>query len=331
VKTLLFWLFIVGLFGAASTAYMTQMPGASFRGKLPALTDDEQDVSESLARHVEAIAGSGSRGTHAPAVLNDAGDYINSQLRHFGYDVSNVVFDDHGLSYSNYEVTLPGARSINDLIVVGAHYDSVVGSPGADADASGCAVLLEIARAMNGHNSERTVKLVFFALGAGPLAGDEKSAAARYARDQRKNGNHVMAMLALDSIGTYRDTSGSQTMPFPLGIVFPSQGNFLLFAGDIGSRDVVRATITEFRKFGHFPSEGLVQPQFMSPLAMSDDEGFRMQGFPAIVITDTGKLRNTSIGTAPDTADKLDFGRMARVSTALVHVVQSLALHATTL
>jgi hypothetical protein len=332
VKTLLFWLIVAGLFALSAGAYMTQMPGTTFRGKLPPLGNNEQDMADSLSRHVDALASdAGSRGTHNPTALNEAGDYIKSQLRHFGYDVANTECDEHGLTFSNYEVTVGGGRNPGDLIVVGAHYDSVMGSPGADANASGCAVLLEMARALNAHGGDRTIKLVFFAVGAGPMAGDEQSAAARYARDMHRRGDRVMAMLSLDSLGMYRDVAGSQTMPLPLSLVYPEVGNFVLFAGDLGSRDVVRASIEEFRKTARFPGEGLVQPQFMSPLALSDNEGFRMQDFPAIVVTDSGKLRNANVGAPLDTADKLDFSRMARVTDGLVHVVQTLALHTTSL
>ncbi len=332
MKVLLFWLIVVALFGLSAGAYMTQMPGASFRGKLPELSESEQDSAETLSRHVDAIASdAGSRGTHNPTALNDAGDYIKSQLRHFGYEVVISEFDEHGLQLTDVDVTIPGQRNGGDIIVVGAHYDSMPGSPGADGNASGCAVLLELARILEGHGGERTIKLVFFVTGAGPIAGDEKSAAARYARDMHKRGDKVLAMVSLDSLGVYRDAPGSQKLPFPLSLVYPETGNFVLFAGDLAARDVVRYSTEEFRKTARFPAEGLVEPGFMSSLALSDSEGFRMQGFPAIVVTDTGKLRNANIGTALDTADKLDFARMARMTSGLARVVQKLAMHTTSL
>jgi Zn-dependent M28 family amino/carboxypeptidase len=332
VKTFIFWLIAAAFVALAGGFYMTQMPGASFRGGLPALNEDQQSLSEMLSRHVDALASeAGTRGAHQPAALTDACEYLKSQLRRAGYEVQNEQVDEHGLSLTSLQVTLVGQSRPQDVIVIAAHYDSVPGSPGADANASGCAVLLEIARAMIGKPTDRTVRFVLFPNGAGAYAENEKSGAAHFARDARKRGDKIVAMVSLDTLGTYRDGPGSQSMPFPMSLVYPDTGNFVLFAGDLSSRDLVRACVAEFRKSARFPGEGLSEPGFLSCIAPSDDVGFRSQDVPAIVVTDTGKLRNDKVGGALDTADKLDYTRMARVTEGLVHVVQSLAQRSVTL
>jgi hypothetical protein len=332
VKTFLIWLFIVVLLCGLLGAFMSQMPGDSFPGSLPALTEDQQSLAETLSSEVDDIANdTGTRGPHQQANMNAACDYLHSQLHRAGYDVRDLPFDSKGFNVNNLEVSLTGSRRPDDVIVIAAHYDSDAGSPGADANASGCAVLVELARAMVARPCERTIRFVLFANGAGPLAGDDKSGAAHYAREARKKGEKIVAMLSLDSLGVYRDTGGSQSLPFPLSLAYPSAGNFVMFAGDFGSRDLVRTCVREFRKGARFPSEGLAAPRFVSGLAASDDTGFRAQDFPAIVVTDTGLLRSDKTTTRFDTTERLDYARMARVTAGLLLVVQGLGQHGTLL
>jgi hypothetical protein len=325
VKTFLIWLVIVLVMCGALGAYMSQMPGDSYPATLPKITEDQQTLADSLSQEVGDLAsGTGTRGLHQQAGMNEAGEYVRSQLRRAGYEVKDQPYDSRGVTVINYEVQITGTRRPDDVVVVGAHYDCESGSPGADANASGCAAVIEIARAMCGKPCERTIRFVLFANGAGPLADDDRSGAAHYARDARKRGDKIVAMVSLDSLGSYRDTGGTQTMPFPLSFLYPDVGNFILFSGDFSSRDLVRACVGEFR-------EGLAAPGFVSGIAGSDHVGFRAQDFPAIVVTDTGRLRNEKTGTQLDTAEKLDYARMARVTAGLVAVVQGLGMRSTLL
>ena len=332
MKTFLIWLVVAAVFCASLGAWMSMMPGGRHLGGLAPLTEDQQTVAENLALHVDALASAvGARGPHQPQAQGDARDYLRRALTRAGLDVSDHAFTAGGLSVSNLEVTLVGTRRPDDVVVIGAHYDSSPGSPGADDNASGCAVLVELARAMSATRCERTIRFVLFANGAGTLAGNERSGGSIYAREARKRGDKIVAMLSLDSLGYYRDAAGSQKLPFPVQLAYPGSGNFVMFSGDVGSRELVRACVREFRKSAHFPSEGLAAPVLVSGTAASDDVGFRLQGYPAVVVTDTGVLRNDAIGTARDTPGRLDYQRMARVTAGLVHVVQALGRRATLL
>jgi hypothetical protein len=332
VKTVLTWFIVVAIFVVCLAVFMAQMPGDSFHGGFPALSEDQQEIADDLGNHVDALArGSGTRGLHNQAALTDACDYLHGQLRRAGYDVKDQPYDSKGMNVNNIEVTLLGSKRPDDVIVIGAHYDTDAKSPGADANASGCAAVLSIARAMAGRPCERTIRFVLFGTGAGVMAGDSRSGAAYYAREAKKRGDHILAMLSLDSIGVYRDTPGSQQMGFPASVLYPDVGNYILFAGDMGSRDLVRACVGEFRKTVRFPCEGLAAPQFLSGIPDSDHLAFRTHGFPAIVVTDTGILRSDKTGTAADLPDKLDLTRMARVTAGLLTVVKGLGQRATSL
>jgi Zn-dependent M28 family amino/carboxypeptidase len=332
VKTVLTWLIVVAVFIFCLGAFMTLMPGDSYVGALPALSDEQRTIEDNLEEHVESLSrGSGTRGLHNPGALGDACGYLHGQLRRAGYDVKDVPYDSKGTSVVNIEVTLLGSKRPDDVVVVGAHYDTEPGSPGADANASGCAALVEIARSLAGRPCERTIRFVLFGTGAGALAGDGPSGASSYAREAKKRGEKIVAMISIDSIGVYRDTVGSQTFSFPASLLYPDVGNFVLFSGDMGSRELVRACVGEFRKFARMPNEGVAGPAFLSGIADSDHVSFRTHGVPAIVVTDTGRQRSDKIGTAADSPDKLDYTRMARVTDGLIRVVQGLGARSTVL
>ncbi len=332
MKTILIWLVVAAVFVFCLGAFMTQMPGERLRGNPPSLTDDQYTISGNLADHVGALSrDSGTRGLHNLGALSDACDYLHGQLRRAGYEPKDLPFDSKGSSVNNIEVTILGSRRPDDVVVVGAHYDTEIKSPGANANASGCAAVIEIARAMGGRPCERTIRFVLFGTGSGEMAGDSRSGAAAYAREAKKRGDKIVAMISIDSIGVYRDQPGSQSMGFPASLVFPEVGPFILFSGSMGSRELVRACIGEFRKTARLPSEGLAAPAFLSGIAGSDHLSFLSQGYLAIVVTDTGSLRSDKTGTPMDLPDKLDYPRMARAVSGLVAVVQALGSRSTIL
>ncbi len=132
-------------------------------------------------------------------------------------------------------------------------------------------------------------------------------------------------MLSLDSIGRFLDAPGSQTGPFPLSVAYPKTGNFVLFAGDLGARQLVQTCTETMRSAGGMPCEGATLPGFLPWLDKSDHYAFRQNGWPAIVVTDTGPLRNSEHGLPTDTPDRLSYDRMGIAAVRLVKVVQRLA------
>jgi hypothetical protein len=326
VKTLLFWIVTFAVFFGGAIFFMTSMPGEPHSGAMPALSDDERTIADRLSGCVETIGRDyGSRGTHQPQALDDTATYLHSALRKAGYDVHESNVESKIGTLHTLECTQLGTRSADEFIVVGAHYDCEARSPGSDSNASGCAVLVEIARLVKDTANERSVKFLLFPTGSGAHASDEKSAAAIYAREMRTKHEKVVVMLSLDGLGYYRDTPASQSVPFPFGLVYPDTGNFVAFIGDLESREVTRKAVELFRFSAKFPSQGIAVPGFMPDFECSDHAGFRHQGFPAILVTDTGTLRYPQSGTSFDTNDRLDYEKMARVTTGLARVVTGLA------
>ncbi len=326
MKTLLFWLIVIAAFTGGSLAFMTQMPGDTVPTMVGPLSEEESSLQDRLKSHVETLAQDiGARGYGYPAATADTLRYLSTQLKRAHLDVREILFDSKGSNAINLEATLVGTRKKDELILLGANYDSNGKSPGADDNASGCAVLLEVARLLGETANERSIRVVFFANGAGSLAGDERSGAWHYAREAKKRGDKIVGMIDFDCLGQYKDTPGSQSLPFPLNSFYPSAGNFVCFAGQLGSRELVRASAGEFRKAVRFPCHGIVLPGFTPGMGSGDYAAFANFGFPALVATDTGTFRYDKVGTLWDTVERLDCAKMARVTAGLSKVVTGLA------
>ena len=132
-------------------------------------------------------------------------------------------------------------------------------------------------------------------------------------------------MFSLETIGYYSDRPGSQRYPFPLGLFYPSTGNFIAFVSDLGSRALLHAAVASFRRQAGFASEAAAAPAFLPGVDWSDHWSFRKEGYPALMVTDTALYRYPYYHTPLDTPDKVDYERLARVVTGLRGTIGELA------
>ena len=305
---------------------MIGMPGSSWSGPLPPLTGKEQRIHDNLKRHVTALAGRiGERNVWRPEALAAAEAYIRTTLEDAGYAVNLQSFPSRGLTVNNLEAVLPGHGAADEIIVIGAHYDSVADSPGANDNASGVAALLELARLLAGTTLSRSVHFVAFANEEAPFFYGDEMGSNRYAARARAQGDHIEAMLSLETIGYYTDQPGSQRYPFPFSFFYPDTGNFIGFVGNLSSRQLVRRAIGAFRAATPFPSEGVAAPSGMEGVHWSDHWSFWQAGYPAIMVTDTAPFRYPHYHAATDTPEQLDYTGLARVTGGLAEVVGVLA------
>lgn len=309
--------------------YCTQMPGVRFAGASPPLTSDEEDIAERLREHVDTLGRDiGPRGAHQSTNLQRAGDYVTREFERAGFEVREVAVQSRNASAVNYEVMLRGLANAEQILVVGAHLDSPKASPGANANASGVAALLEVARALQGAAFDRTVRFVVFGNGAPPHTGRDTSGAAQYLRAALERQERIWGAVVLDSVGCYSDAKGSQSNPFPFNFVYPDTANFIAFVGDLPSREYVAKCVETFRTGGRIGCEGIALPGFLPGVLYSDHAPFAEQGLRAVMVTDTGLLRSERWGGPEDTADRVDTQRLARVVTGMVRVVSTLARRA---
>jgi len=305
---------------------MIRMPGDSYHGPLSQLTAEQQTLRDELRRDVEMLATTiGERNWYERDAYADAADYIEASLKAAGCQTSRQEFDVNKVTCCNVIGEVRGTKLPDEIIVVGAHYDSVAGTVGANDNGSGVAATLALARRFAHEPRARTVRFMAFANEEPPFFETSGMGSRVYAAACRERAETIVAMLSLETIGYYTDREGTQKYPFPLSLVYPSTGNFIAFVGNVSSRKLVRRTIAAFRKRAKFPSEGAALPSFIPGVGWSDHQAFWRVGYPAIMITDTAPFRYPHYHTPMDTADKIDFDRLALVVTGLRLVGADLA------
>jgi len=311
---------------AAGGWYLISMPGKSWSDPVPPLSAEEQLIHDKLKRHVEMLAQQiGERNVWHAEALAAAALYIRNTLEDLGYQVRVQAFDSQGLTVQNLEVELPGAIASEEIIVVGAHYDTVEGGPGANDNASGIAALLEVARLLAGKTHARTLRLVAFVNEEQPFSESEEMGSRVYAERSRQRGEQINAMISLETIGHYTDQPASQHYPFPFNYFYPDTGNFIGFVGNLSSWRLVRQAVGAFRESTAFPSEGVAAPDWITGVGWSDHASFWHAGYPAIMVTDTAFFRYAHYHEATDTPEKLDYQSLARVTRGLLDVAAELA------
>jgi Zn-dependent M28 family amino/carboxypeptidase len=283
-------------------------------------------LRERLHRHVSRLAGEiGERNVWRPAALEAAATHVEATLQELGDRAVAEPFTAAGHLVRNVWAERAGAGRAEEIVLVGAHYDSVVGSPGANDNASGVAAVLEIARLLAGHDHPRTLRFVAFVNEEPPFSFSPDMGSFHHARRARERGEKIVAMLSVETIGYYSEARGSQSYPFPLGLVYPDTADFVGFVGDTRSRQLVRRAIGSFRRHTRFPSQGAAVPGAIPGVGWSDHWSFWQAGYPGLMVTDTALFRYPAYHTAEDTPEKVDYERMARVTAGLARVVEELA------
>jgi hypothetical protein len=302
-----------------------RMPGTSFRGPLPEFSPEEQRLSRILESDVRALAvGIGERNTENIVNLNAAASWISERLDQLPVDSRRKPYSVLGHTVYNIEAVVPGSSANAGMVVVGAHYDSALGTPGANDNATGVACLLELARRLCRSRPTHELRLVWFTNEEPPYFQTKNMGSYNYARGLASERSKIVAMVSLETLGYYSDESGSQQYPGVVSAFFPSAGNFVAFVGNDTSADLVRRSISVFRNASRFPSEGLSLSDEVQGIGWSDHWSFWKIGVPAIMITDTALFRYRHYHRASDTPERIDYTRLARVTLGVEQVVRAL-------
>lgn len=296
----------------------------------PAVTTPEAVVDPQLEAELRAdvkhLAQTiGERNTDKKWELASAADYLVDRLEALGYAVSRHGYEVGDAVVQNLEVSLPAGDRGDEVLIVGAHYDSAPGTPGADDNASGVAALLALARRLQGKPLSRSVRLVFFANEEPPHFQTETMGSLVYARQLAQRGGRVVGMLSLESLGVYSDAPGSQRYPAALAARFPTVGNFVAVVADESSRELGERVATHLRRHGSVPVEHAALPRQLDGVGWSDHWSFWQVGVPAVMVTDTAPFRYEHYHAATDTPERLDYARLGRVVLALRETILRLA------
>jgi Zn-dependent M28 family amino/carboxypeptidase len=266
---------------------------------------------ESLRRAVETL--SQPRHYQADSLSNQrCAQWIADELRSFGY-----VTRFQG-RYQNI-VAIPFNPASDTTVLVGAHYDSVPGSPGADDNASGVAALLECARLTALLENPAATAFVAFNREEDGLLGSADFV-ANYLPNSSLN---LEAVHVLEMIGYCNRSQGSQRVPQGLPIRAPSVGDFIGVLGNRDSTHLVDSVLTQAATYvPELPALGLKVylgvEKFLPVLARSDHVPFWRAGIPAIMWTDTAEFRNPHYHQQTDTPDTLGYDFLLSVTQLLL-------------
>ena len=237
---------------------LLKMPGRSYRGELPVLTASETALAKSLRDDVLWLATQiGERNVQRYEDLLKAAWYIEQSFADCGYRTERHKHHVRGRECCNVIAERPGQTQPKEIIVIGAHYDSIVGSPGANDNASGVAGLLALARFFAEKSTARTLRFVAFTNEEPPYFQTDQMGSRVYARRCKPSGDNIVGMICLETIGCFSDEENSQKYPLPFSLFYPTTGNFIAFVANAKSAPLAKQVVGSFRRHAKFPFRGL--------------------------------------------------------------------------
>lgn len=299
------------------------MPGKSYGGPPEPLTEAERVIRDKLYGDIRRVTHEiGERNLQHYDALMQSAAYIRERFEGCGYEVRSQPFTVEGRQVENIEAEIRGQKP--GILVVGAHYDSVFGTRGANDNGTGVAALLVLAGELRHARPENTIRFVAFVNEEPPYSYTENMGSLVCAKQCKERGENIIGMISLETIGYFSDKKGSQSYPFPMSAFYPNTGNFIGFVGNTPSSDFLLKAITSFRKHARFPSEGGIMPTFIPQAGWSDHWSFWQMGYPAFMITDTAPFRYPFYHMPEDTMDKICFDPFAKVVSGLLPVLMDL-------
>jgi len=303
--------------------FYVRIHNRSYKGKLPPLTENENLLMYSIKKDVEKLAGDFSeRNLSNEPALSAAANFIFDSLSLKGFKLRRQEYKVEGIMCCNIEAEIKGGEKSDEIVIIGAHYDSKFGTPGAVDNASGAAAVIALAKMFEGEKPARTLRFVEFVNEEPPYFQTEHMGSLRYAKQCRQRGEKIVAMINLDMVGFFKGQKNNQKYPFPFSIFYPSVGNFIAFVSNIQSGSLLSETIKSFRQYSKFPAEGAILPEFIKGVDWSDHWSFWSQGYKAIMITDMGFFRYPYYHQPEDTPDKIDYKRLAQIVAGLEKTIR---------
>ncbi len=295
---------------------MIRMPGDNRRAQ-PTLSADEVALRAELKRDVEKLAGEmGERNLHRYPALLAAAEFIEQSFQAAGLLSRRQTYEVNGKACHNIEVEIAGESP--EIVLAGAHYDSVLGAPGANDNGTGVAAVLALARRFATTRPHYTLRFVAFVNEEPPYFQSDNMGSLVYAKACQARHDRIRAMISLETIGYFSDQAGSQVYPVPaLDKIYPNVGNFIGVVGNIQSGSLVRKAIRSIRQQGRIAAEGAAMPSFIPGIGWSDQWAFWKCGYPGIMLTDTAPFRYPHYHSIADTPDKLDYDRFTLVVSSV--------------
>lgn len=285
---------------------------------------DRDEIRANLTRHLTYLSVTlGDRSICRPGNLKATEDYVAQNFAAMGYAPRRQDF-----VYMKEEVAniIAGDENPRGYYILGAHFDTVAGTPGADDNASGVAVLLEVARLARNLTPPRPWAFIGFTLEEPPASFTPAMGSRVYATRARQQNAKILGMLCLESVGYYSQTPGSQSLPLPLKLMgYPTTGNFIGLVSDRRSRPLMDRLAAAIKRACRLPAVTLSVPfggHILPEVRLSDHASFWDEGYPAVMLTDTAFMRNPNYHGPGDVMDHLDLPAMTELTIGLVNFIQ---------
>ena len=321
-----FLLFLAGssALAGAAVVHTTSFPKAGVLGQPVPKTEEREALADLLREHLRyQTIGIGQRQAARDGASWQLVDFITAELEGAGYEPEIHEYKADNRNHSNIIAEKRG-RS-DQVLLIACHYDAYGRSPSANASASGVAAALEVAKMVAGETTERTLRFGFFSTGEAPYRGTEQMGSRQYAKLCRERKDRIVEVLVLDSFGHYSHHAGGQQFMFPWNLVFPETADFVAVVGDLGQRPLVERTLAAWSRVSETPARGLALRPWLAGIRCGDQDAFTAEGFPAVLITDTGDNRFEDIRSRSDTFDRIDYLAFARAVESLGATVLELA------
>ncbi len=286
---------------------------------------NREEIRANLLAHLQYLSVQlGDRSLYRPRTLKAAEDYVYQGFLQAGYQPRRQTFICQRLEVSNVIAGDPDPRG---YYLLGAHFDTVAGTPWADDNASGVAVLLEVARLARSLPLPRPWAFVGFTCEEPPAFFTPYMGSRVYAKDARKQKDRILGMLGLEMVGYYRQEPGSQSLPLTLKFLgYPTTGNFIGLVSDWRSRPLMERLEAAIKEGCRLPTASLAVPLsghlLLPEVRLSDHANFWDEGYPAVMLTDTAFMRNPNYHGPDDVLENLDLDAMVELTLGLLHFLR---------
>ncbi|MCA9303529.1 MAG: M20/M25/M40 family metallo-hydrolase [Phycisphaerales bacterium] len=313
-------------------AVLWTLGGCSVSGPRVAVAP-ERSLPDRLREDVRVLSeGFAARNANSRATLDGAGRWIAGRLESMGYAVEIEYEDPQRLERGfNVVAELAGDVHPDQIVLIGAHYDAEVDTPGADDNASGVAVMLELARRFAKQPQARTIRWVAFTNEENSNSRGGQMGSFAHATNARLRGDQITAMVSLEMLGYYNDAPDSQRYPFDpslgaqLGMELSTTGDFIGVVGRTGDAPLIQQIAGAMSSVGTIPVVGAPLPAVLPAIWRSDHGSFWIAGYPGVMVTDTSEYRNANYHRPSDLIGTLDFDRMAGVADAMEAAVRAMS------
>ncbi len=281
---------------------------------------EEETIRRNLYQHAEYLSVKiGERHLWREDSLEMAREYINSTLESSGYDIWNQTFKCYGREVSN--IIVQHEYGSKEVLIVGAHYDTVPGTPGADDNASAVSVVLELGRLFKKFNPKKSVHFVLFVNEEPPFFGSSNMGSMVYAKYIKEKNIPLSVMISLEMVGYFSEDE-IQDYPIPImSLFYPKRANYIGVVGNFRSRRYVSIFKKGIRRHSRLITQSLTAPEFFGGINLSDNYSFWRNGYCAIMITDTSFFRNKNYHQDSDTIDTLNFDKMVELVKGIYQTI----------